>query len=199
MGKVKEGAQRTCIACRATLDKNELIRYVVAPDGQLLVDYRHKLPGRGAYTCLNPACLKKAVDKNGFMRSFRGHCLKADYSSLEWQLTNAIMNRFESLLGMARKSGIISSGSNMVIDQLRKPQCEFGLIVIAQDISPEIGKKVESAAIRLQIPHMRVFNKDKIGQILGKEERSVVGILSGSLVDTMLNELSRYRLLVREN
>ncbi len=199
MANTNSSAQRTCIACRATLDKKDLIRYVVAPDGQVLVDYRHKLPGRGAYTCVDAACLEKAVSKNGFTRSFRGRCQHVNYTALEIQLQDAIIYKIESLLGMARKAGIITSGSNMVLDQVRKPHCDIGLIVIAQDISPDIGKKVEYAATRSQIPHFSVFNKDKIGQILGKEERSVVGILSGNLADSMLNELSRYRLLAREN
>ena len=199
MKSLKEGAHRTCVACRTALDKNDLIRYVVAPDGNLLVDYRQKLPGRGAYTCVSVECIKTAIAKNGFNRSFRGRCQGVDYFAIEKQLQTAILGRFESLLGMARKAGMITSGSNMVLDQLRKPQCDFGLLIIAQDISPDIGKKLQSAASRLQIPHLSVFKKDKIGQILGKEERSVVGILSGTLVDTMLTELSRYRLLAREN
>lgn len=195
----KKGAQRTCVACREALDKNQMIRYVVAPDGKVLVDYRQKLPGRGAYTCVNTDCISKAITRQAFSRSFRGRCKNIDYDDLEAQLLKAVECRIEGLLGMARKAGIVTSGSSMVLAQLRKAQCDFGLIMLANDISEDIGNKIEAAAGRRQITCIRVFNKDKIGQILGKEERSVVGFLSGALVEAMLTELSRYRLLAREN
>ncbi|MCK4501931.1 MAG: YlxR family protein, partial [Desulfuromonadales bacterium] len=44
MGVAEKSAQRTCIACRETKDKDQLLRYVVAPDGVVLVDYRQRLP-----------------------------------------------------------------------------------------------------------------------------------------------------------
>ena len=199
MKTLNKGAQRTCIACRTTLDKSDLIRYVVAPNGNLLVDYRQKLPGRGAYTCPSIECIEKAAVKNGFTRCFRGRCQSISKEDIVKQLGNSILSKIESLLGMARKAGMVTSGSNMVMDQLRKPQCDFGLVLTAQDISPDIGRKIEAITARVNIPHSIVFKKDKIGHILGKEERSVVGILSGTLADTMLTELSRYRLLAREN
>ena len=51
---------RTCVGCRRVRPKNELVRVVRAPDGSVVVDRRSVAPGRGAYVCPDPACMKRA-------------------------------------------------------------------------------------------------------------------------------------------
>ncbi len=43
-----------------TFAKNELIRIVRTPDGDVCLDFTGKKSGRGAYICKDPLCLKKA-------------------------------------------------------------------------------------------------------------------------------------------
>lgn len=43
-----------------TFSKNELIRIVRTPDGDVCLDFTGKKSGRGAYICKDPICLKKA-------------------------------------------------------------------------------------------------------------------------------------------
>ena len=43
-----------------TFAKNELIRIVREPDGNVCLDFTGKKSGRGAYICKDPLCLKKA-------------------------------------------------------------------------------------------------------------------------------------------
>ncbi len=196
---VKEkGPQRTCIACRQTKDKKQLVRYVVAPDGAVLVDYRQHLPGRGAYTCFATQCVLDAVKKNCFKRCFKGRECAVDAAVLMDQLIAAVNQKITSLIGMSRKSGQLISGSNMIIDTLRK-KSSIAVVIIADDISPGIGKKIEALAEREQISTAHLYNKQMIGQLLGKEERSVIAVKAGLLADSLLNELHRYGQLVREN
>ena len=55
--------QRTCIACRSTSGKRELIRIVRTPAGPVEVDLTGKQPGRGAYLCPNAECWQNALKK----------------------------------------------------------------------------------------------------------------------------------------
>lgn len=190
--------QRTCIACRRTADQNELVRFVLSPDGTLLVDYRHKLPGRGAYTCLSQECLERAVEKRQFQRSFRGQGEGASGASLMVSLRQQILARIESLLGMARKSGQLESGTNTILDSLRK-KGNFAVLILSEDISESIGKKLTTVAARQDIPVFNTLGKNRIGQLLGKSERSAVLIKVGALADAILIELQRLAEMVREN
>ncbi|MDR0991929.1 MAG: YlxR family protein [Ruminococcus sp.] len=49
---------RTCIVCREEKPKNEMIRVVKTPDGEIAVDENGKTNGRGAYVC--ESCIEKA-------------------------------------------------------------------------------------------------------------------------------------------
>ncbi len=51
---------RQCAGCREHRPKKELIRVVRSPEGQISLDLTGKAPGRGAYICPLPECLKKA-------------------------------------------------------------------------------------------------------------------------------------------
>jgi len=198
MTDAERGPQRTCVACRQTKNKNQLVRYVVAPDGAVLVDYRQRLPGRGAYTCITAQCLGDAVKKNSFKRCFKGQCCTVDLDELKQQLILAVEQKIKNLIGMSRKSGQVISGSNAVIESLRK-KSSIALVLIAADISAAIGQKIETLAQRENIYSARLYDKQMIGQMLGKEERSVIAVQIGLLADSLLNELHRYRQLVREN
>ena len=57
----KKIPMRQCLGCREQKPKKELIRVVRSPEGGISLDFRGKAPGRGAYLCPDPACLKKAV------------------------------------------------------------------------------------------------------------------------------------------
>ncbi len=58
---MREGPERTCVACRQVKPKVELVRLVRGSDGRATVDHRQRATGRGAYTCPTPECLDKAL------------------------------------------------------------------------------------------------------------------------------------------
>jgi uncharacterized protein len=189
--------QRSCVACRTVADKNLLLRFVLAPHGQVVVDYRQQLPGRGLYTCLNQQCLAQAVKRNSFRRVFGAATQPVDFTELQEQLQQALMQRIKGLILMARKAGQLIAGSNMVLDALKRP-APPAAVVMAVDIAANMKLKIDSLASRQQIVCTQLFDKVSLGQLLGKEERSVVAIQDGALATLLNNELHRYE-LVREN
>jgi len=59
--QLKHIPQRTCIACRKTGAKRELVRLVAVAEGCVEVDLTGKKSGRGAYLCKKPACWETAL------------------------------------------------------------------------------------------------------------------------------------------
>ena len=57
----KKIPMRQCVGCREMKPKRELVRVVRSAEGEISVDFRGKAPGRGAYLCPDPACLKRAI------------------------------------------------------------------------------------------------------------------------------------------
>lgn len=62
---------RTCVACRSSHDKKDLLRVVLSATGEIDIDPTGKKPGRGAYICRSEKCLMAAVKKKGFERGLR--------------------------------------------------------------------------------------------------------------------------------
>ncbi len=57
----KKIPQRRCVGCSTTKPKQELIRVVRDPDGNVSIDFKGKKSGRGAYICPSVDCFKKAI------------------------------------------------------------------------------------------------------------------------------------------
>ena len=74
--------QRTCIACRSTTEKRELIRVVRSPDG-VEIDLTGKKAGRGAYICRAPDCWEAALKKGRLDAALKTKVSPADRKRLE--------------------------------------------------------------------------------------------------------------------
>ncbi len=57
----KHVPMRTCIVCRQTQGKRELIRIVRTPGATIEIDLTGKAAGRGAYLCRDRTCWDKAL------------------------------------------------------------------------------------------------------------------------------------------
>jgi uncharacterized protein len=61
LSNTKHIPQRTCIACRQTNAKRQLVRLVCVPEGEVEVDTTGKKSGRGAYLCPTQTCWESAL------------------------------------------------------------------------------------------------------------------------------------------
>jgi predicted RNA-binding protein YlxR (DUF448 family) len=63
--------ERTCIGCMQKKPRNELVRIVRTPGGDVDIDETGCSDGRGAYICKNKKCFETAVKKRKFPRVLR--------------------------------------------------------------------------------------------------------------------------------
>lgn len=82
----KKIPMRQCLGCREHKPKKELIRVVRSPEGEVSLDFKGKLPGRGAYVCPQPACLAKARKSRALERAFETALPAEVYQALEQQM-----------------------------------------------------------------------------------------------------------------
>lgn len=82
----KKIPMRQCVGCREMKPKKELIRVVRSPEGQVSLDFRGKLPGRGAYVCPDPACLARARKSKALERAFSAPLPPEVWEALEAQM-----------------------------------------------------------------------------------------------------------------
>ncbi|MCI8651484.1 MAG: YlxR family protein [Oscillospiraceae bacterium] len=77
---------RQCLGCREHKPKPELIRVVRSPEGEVSLDFKGKKPGRGAYLCPDPECLKRARKSRALERAFSAPLPDEVWGQLEEQM-----------------------------------------------------------------------------------------------------------------
>jgi predicted RNA-binding protein YlxR (DUF448 family) len=187
-----EAPQRSCLGCRTSKDKNLLIRFVQTPEMEILPDLESRLPGRGAYTCLDKRCLAAAVEQRQFKRSFKHDVSVMPAEQLIEHVRQQLHGRIIGLIGLANKAGLITGGGSMVIDALKGKKMP-GLIIVATDVSEAIGRKIIHAAGANNVTHRTVVTKNDFGAILGKAPRSAIAVASSGFVAQLVKAIDRYR------
>lgn len=71
--------QRMCAVCRQRYNKDELLRVVKLPSGEICVDVEGKLQGRGMYICKNEKCRADAAKRRVAERAFSQYVDKEIY------------------------------------------------------------------------------------------------------------------------
>lgn len=99
MKKIKKVPMRTCVGCRQTKPKKELIRIVLSPEGELFIDLKGKANGRGTYICYNNECFTEALKKKRISFALK---IKIDANGLD-----KLKNEINSLLIRNESLGLI--------------------------------------------------------------------------------------------
>lgn len=81
--KQKHIPLRTCVSCRETKSKRELLRVVRTPDGHVVIDATGKKSGRGAYLCAKLSCWETAMKKKRLEQDFEVTIPEEDRAGLE--------------------------------------------------------------------------------------------------------------------
>ena len=69
--RIKPGSERFCAATGAVTPVDDMIRFVVAPDGTVVPDLKRRLPGRGVWITATRPALRSALNRKAFARSFK--------------------------------------------------------------------------------------------------------------------------------
>lgn len=192
-GEVPADNGRRCIATMKTRPTAELIRFVLAPDGEATPDLAGRLPGRGAWVGASRAAIELAVRKNAFSRAFRAPARSpADLSA---RIDSLLAKRVLDMLGLAKRSGDLILGYEQVRDAVRggRPAC---LIEASDGSSDGRGKLLGLArAIHAdsgrEVPVVGCFSGDEMGMALGRGRVIHACLQQGRFAQAWMEELAR--------
>jgi predicted RNA-binding protein YlxR (DUF448 family) len=189
---------RTCIVTRERREPDELIRFVVAPDGAVVPDLKRKLPGRGCWVTAEHLHVGKAVAKNLFARAFKRQVtVSPDLPDL---IDRVMVQSALGALGLARKAGAVALGAAKVENAVRSGEA---LIVLhATDASLDGVRKIAQArraTAHLGGPKIRaykLFSEPDLSLALGGTNVIHAAVLAkeaGRAAEKRLMALDRYR------
>ena len=153
---------RKCIVTGQVQDKTNLLRFTVLPDGQLVPDFKKKLPGTGVYVSANCNNLSVAVSKNLFSKVLKRNVkITPDFVTT---VTNLLKQNGLQLISLSRKAGILRTGFDKVSDSLKKGRTAF--ILEATDAGADGHNKILSLARELEI--FNIYTVEELDKALDK-------------------------------
>src|ERR1700680_3182972 len=142
----RAAALRVCAVTRQVRPIDELIRFVVSPQGEVVPDLKRKLPGRGLWVSASRQAVAEAVRRThfgkGFKRDVRATAtLAADTEAL-------LVRSVVEALAMAAKAGQVVSGFSKVEGALaqRQAQTSVQALIHACDGAADGIRKLDAIA-----------------------------------------------------
>jgi len=182
---------RTCIACREPGERDDLVRLVASPEGQVVVDPRGRLPGRGAWLHPRRSCLDLLRKRRGVIERALG--VSASVDDIEAQLREHVERALLDGLSMAAAAGALVGGRDLLEQALRE-----GLVVevaIASDAADRtIGALRQVAAEDVEFTELPI-DREALGHRIGKGARAAVGIRRSRATEHLRRQLRRLRML----
>ncbi len=186
---------RTCIVTRKEKSPDDMIRFVMDPDSNVVPDLKRKLPGRGVWVSNRRTLIEEAVAKNAFDRGFKGKVnADADLPDLVDQL---LAKEALNVLALARKAGEAITGF-MKVDGLVRSG-EISVLIHASDASDD-GKGKLAQGLRVSelddVPVFDLFEGQKLDEVLGNANTVHVALTRGGLAkrfEAAMVRLMKYR------
>jgi predicted RNA-binding protein YlxR (DUF448 family) len=195
-GGAKESrSERTCIVTGIKDAPEAMLRFALAADGSVVPDIRRNLPGRGVWTCLSVAAVRRAAAKGAFARAFR---TKVDPPVGLAETLDALLERDAiQSLSMANKAGLVLTGAFKVDSGIRAGG--VAALVQASDGAPD-GAAKRDRALRAKlgsagetIARINLFSSSQLDLALGKANVIHAALKSGAASSAFLAKAERLR------
>ena len=187
----ERGPIRTCIVTRAGRPPEEMIRFVLAPDGSVTPDIKHRLPGRGVWVTASAEVVAQAVKRRAFDRGLKGKAVVPD--DLPGQIDRLLEADCLQRLSLANKAGLVTPGFAKVEAAI----VEGGVTsVLHATDGGQDGKRKIGQALRRRFgddapPEMECFASAQLDLALGRTNVIHAALRAGPASGALLESMKR--------
>lgn len=173
------GAERLCAATGTVRPTDDMIRFVVSPDGSAVPDLKRRLPGRGIWITATRAALNNAIARKAFARSFKRDVRIA--SDLAESTDRLLERAALDSLAIAFKAGRVVTGFAKVETALAEDTAIA--LLHAADAAPDGVRKLNATLRRSenprQVPIICAFTSAQLNLALGRPNVVHAALLGG--------------------
>jgi len=192
---------RTCVGCRIENPKRKMLRIARDQQGNVSIDPTGKKPGRGAYMCFNPDCLMISRKKRTLEKALNTNVADAFYEEIFQYIQKETMNRriitvlparlekALSLLGIARRAGLILIGMDVVKSSLSAGNKL--LVLVSEDPSRQVRRTLDafSERDRAKVLEVSGLKRERLGNAVGLGPVQLIAIPEGHVFSVKLLEI----------
>ncbi len=181
----EKGPNRRCIATGNVLPVEQLIRFVVGPDGVVVPDIEARLPGRGLWLSAGRDMVNTAAAKNLFAKAFRRKVtVPADLAE---RIAGLLLRRCLDRIGLARRAGQAVTGYEKVRGELKAGR--GAVLLAAADGAADGRDKIRALAPAL--PLVAVLRSDELGAAFGRSHAVHAVLTAGRLAEGLKIDAAR--------
>lgn len=175
-------ADRKCIASGEVQLKEDMLRFVVGPDANVVFDAKGNLPGRGLWLSARLDMLEIATAKNKFAKAARAKVRVSDdlTDQVVRQLRTGCLNR----IGLTRRAGALTQGYEKVRAALKNNP--NGVLLQASDGSLDGREKITRLAPEIAV--VALFRAEELGHAIGRDNAVHVLIGAGKMAKAFLSD-----------
>jgi len=198
----RAATSRMCAVTRQVRPIDELIRFVVSPQSEVMPDLKRKLPGRGLWVSASRQTVAEAARRNQFSKGFKrdvrvSPTLAADTEAL-------LVRSVVEALAMTAKGGQVVSGFSKVEGAIAQGQVQA--LIHACDGAADGIRKLDALARQnagqntgnddesRRYPVVTALTSEQLDLALGRSNVIHAAVLAGPASKTFL---SRSHILVR--
>jgi predicted RNA-binding protein YlxR (DUF448 family) len=197
----RSATMRMCAVSREVRPIDELIRFVVSPQGEVIPDLKRKLPGRGLWISASRRTVAEAVRRHQFKRGFKRDVRVA--ATLPADTEALLVRSVTEALAMTAKAGQVVSGFSKVEGLLEQGKAEA--LIHASDGATDGIRKLDATAGQRSrnigesrvLPIVSVLTSEELDLALGRSNVIHAALLAGPASKTFLSRcqtLVRYRM-----
>ncbi len=182
--------ERLCVVTRTVKPVDEMIRFVVGPDG-IVPDLKRKLPGRGLWVTATKSALMDAVKRKAFARAFRREVRVAP--DLADATERLLVRSALDALAIAGKAGAVATGFSRVEEALA--HVPVAALLHASDAGADGVAKLATALQRRpdaeRIATITQFGTAQLSLALGRPNVVHAALRAGPASHTFLARFQR--------
>jgi predicted RNA-binding protein YlxR (DUF448 family) len=177
----RQEPERTCIVTRETRSAEELMRFVLGPDGEVVADLRNRLPGRGAWVTPLKSAVALAAKRRLFTRAFKTEAKTSP--DLAEEVEAALLRDLLGSLALANKAGSVIAGFGKVEGALISG--EAVALIHAAEASADGRRKLVAALRKGRLGTISLFpilddvSGDDLDMALGRSHVIHAALLAG--------------------
>jgi uncharacterized protein len=190
--KTARGTERLCASTGKVRPIDDMIRFVVSPEGSAVPDLKQRLPGRGVWITATRTALGEAIARKAFARSFKrdvrvaSDLLDSTDRLLERGALDALAIAFKArrvVAGFAKVEAALVDGDAVAL-------------LHASDAAPDGVRKLNSTARRNTDDHgsiavLAAFTSAQLDLALGRSNVVHAALLAGPESKAVLARLAR--------
>ncbi len=176
---------RRCIVTGESLPCENLVRFVVGPDRNLVPDIAGKLPGRGLWLGAGRDIVDRACAGNLIAKAARAPVRVPP--DLAQQVEDLLVRRCLELLGLARRAGQAVAGFEKVRNMLSRDRA--GVLLSAADGAQ--GGRNKLGVTRPGVARIDLLERAELGGVFGREMTVHASVAKGNLADKLVAEAVR--------